>query len=377
MTPDEQELKQLAILAVDDEEANLLLLRRVLERAGHTSVATTTDPTQIPVLFLETHPRLLLLDLHMPRMDGFELMEALGPLTNERRNIPFLVLTADVTEEAKRRALALGARDFLTKPLDHIELVLRVRNLLHVQLLQDQLFEHNASLEDLVAERTLDLEHARLEILERLALAAEYRDDDTQEHAWRIGRTCFLLAVGLDLPREEAELLRRAAPLHDIGKIGIPDAILLKPGKLTDEEFAQMKAHTSIGAEILSGSSNSLLRLAESIALSHHERWDGRGYPNGLAGEQIPLSSRIVAVADVFDALTHERPYKHAWTIKEAIAEIFHQGKQHFDPAVVHAFGRLDHARLLTRATERKPPAAARLLREPPRLIPRAGSGVA
>jgi putative two-component system response regulator len=376
MTPDDQELKQLPILAVDDEEANVLLLRRVLERGGHTSVTTTTDPAQVPALFLEMQPRLLLLDLHMPRIDGFELMERLGSLSPERGNIPFLVLTADVTEEAKRRALSLGARDFLTKPLDHIELLLRVRNLLQVQQLQEKLFAHNANLEELVAERTLDLEQARLEILERLALAAEYRDDATQEHAWRIGRTCFLLALGLGLPAVEVELIRRAAPLHDIGKIGIPDAILLKPGKLTDAEFEQVKTHTTIGAEILSGSSNSLLRMAERIALTHHERWDGHGYPSGLAGEHIPLPGRIVAVADVFDALTHERPYKHAWSIAEAVAEIFHQGGMHFDPAVVSAFVRLDHAALLTRANEREPKADAPLLREVPQPVPEIGSGV-
>ena len=377
VTLDDNELKQLPILAVDDEEANVLLLRRVLERAGHTSVTTTTDPAQVPALFLETRPRLLLLDLHMPRVDGFELMEQIGALTSERRSIPFLVLTADVTDEAKRRALSLGARDFLTKPLDNIELLLRVRNLLQVQLLQDRLFEHNATLEELVAERTLDLERARLEILERLALAAEYRDDATQEHGWRIGRTGFLLAVALGLPSGDAELIRRAAPLHDIGKIGIPDLILLKPGKLTDDEFEQMKAHTTIGAEILSGSSSSLLRMAQSIALTHHERWDGQGYPNGLSGDRIPLEGRIAAVADVFDALTHERPYKHAWTVKEAVAEIFHQDGQHFDPFVVNAFARVDHATLLTRAQGWEPPVAVRVLREHPRRAAVAGSGVA
>ncbi|HTU78661.1 MAG TPA: HD domain-containing phosphohydrolase [Solirubrobacteraceae bacterium] len=374
---DDHELKQLPILAVDDEEANLLLLRRVLERAGYTNVATTTDPTRVPAMFLETHPRLVLLDLHMPQMDGFELMERLGPLTTERREIPFLVLTADVTEQARRRALSLGARDFLAKPLDHIELLLRVRNVLHVQQLQDRLFEQNANLEELVAARTLDLERARLEILERLALAAEYRDDDTQEHAWRIGRACFLLGVGLGLPRDEVELIRRAAPLHDIGKIGIPDAILLKPGKLTDEEFEQVKAHATIGAEILSGSGSSLLRMAETIALTHHERWDGNGYPNRLVGEEIPLAGRIVAVADVFDALTHERPYKQAWEIKEAVTEIFHQSGRHFDPSVVDTFVRLDHATLLTQAKGWEPPANPRPLREERLLVHDIGSGVA
>jgi putative two-component system response regulator len=363
MPADEQALKQLPILAVDDEEPNLLLLRRILERAGHTSVASTTDPSRVPAMFVQLRPRLVLLDLHMPQMDGFELMERLGPLSGERRSIPFLVLTADATDETKRRALSLGARDFLTKPLDQVELLLRVRNLLQVQHLQDRLFEQNANLEEQVTERTRDLEQARLEILDRLALAAEYRDDDTQDHAWRIGRTCFLLAVGLGLPRPEVELIRRAAPLHDIGKIGIPDAILLKPGKLTDEEFELIKTHTTIGAEILSGSRSALLRMAEHIALTHHERWDGGGYPHGLHGEQIPLPGRIAAVADVFDALTHERPYKQAWEVTEAVAEIFHESGVRFDPAVVKAFSRLDHAKLLSPAKEWQPPHEARLVR--------------
>jgi putative two-component system response regulator len=368
MQPEEQELKQLPILAVDDEASNLLLLRRILERDGYTNLETTTDPTQVPAMFVKTLPRLVLLDLHMPQMDGFELMERLGLITGERRSIPFLVLTADATDETKRRALSIGARDFLTKPLDRIELLLRVRNLLQVQELQDRLYEHNANLEEEVAERTRDLEQARLEILDRLALAAEYRDDTTQEHAWRIGRTCALLALGLGLPEGEVELMRRAGPLHDIGKIGVPDAILLKPGKLTDEEFEQIKTHTTIGAEILSGSRSPLLRMAERIALTHHEHWDGGGYPGALSGEQIPLPGRIVAVADVFDALTHERPYKDAWPVKEAVAEIFHQAGRQFDPVVVKAFLKLDHPTLLSQAKEWEPPAKRPLTRSQDRL---------
>jgi putative two-component system response regulator len=375
MRPDDQDLKQLPILAVDDEEANLLLLRRVLERAGYSNLVFTADPGEVPALVLRQHPRLLLLDLHMPQMDGFELMERLASVTVERESIPFLVLTADATDEAKRRALSLGARDFLTKPLDHIELLLRVRNLLQVQLLQDRLFSQNANLEDIVTERTGDLEHARHEILERLALAAEYRDDDTQEHAWRIGRTCCLLAVRLGLPPAEVELIRRAAPLHDIGKIGIPDSILLKPGALTAEEFEQMKKHTTIGAEILSGSGSLLLLMAESIALNHHERWDGHGYPHGLAREEIPLPARIAAVADVFDALTHERPYKQAWEIRNAVAEVFDHGGSQFDPAVVDAFARLDHETLLT-AAKRWEPAQASLPLDNVALVPSLAAGV-
>jgi putative two-component system response regulator len=358
--PEEHELKRLQILAVDDEESNLLLLRRILEREGYTNVKTTTDPTQVPDLFASLSPSLVMLDLHMPRLDGFELMQRLAPLMGEGRHVPLLVLTADATDDTKRLALSLGARDFLTKPLDRMELLLRVHNLLQVQRLQDQLVEHNANLEGEVAERTRDLEQARLEILDRLALAAEYRDDDTQEHAWRLGRTCALLAIELGLPEQEVELLMRAAPLHDIGKIGIPDAILLKPGKLTTEEFERIKTHTTIGAEILSGSNSPLLRMAERIAIAHHERWDGGGYPFGLSGEEIPLPARIVAVADVFDALTHKRPYKDAWAVKDAVAEISHQAGRQFEADVVAAFRSLDHESLLSRAKAWQPPRPAK-----------------
>jgi putative two-component system response regulator len=347
----EPELRDLPILAVDDEEANLLLLRRMLERAGYTNVVTTRAPTEAPLLFVEKRPALVLLDLHMPEMDGFELMERLGPVDG----VPFLVLTADATDETKRRALAMGARDFLTKPLDGIELVLRVRNLLQVQHLQNRLLEHNARLEDKVAARTSDLERARLEILDRLALAAEYRDDATQEHARRIGRVSALIAPLLGWPDHEVELIRRAAPLHDIGKIGIPDGILLKPGRLRSEEFERIKAHAAIGAEILSGSASAVLRLAERIAISHHERWDGRGYPRGLGGPEIPLEGRIVAVADVFDALTHARPYKQPWPLERAVAEVLAQSGRQFDPRVVEAFARLDHRTLIGRLQEERP----------------------
>jgi putative two-component system response regulator len=346
MTAPDQELTQLRILAVDDEEPNLLLLRRVLEREGYSDLVTTTDPKRAPELFAELRPDLVLLDLHMPGMDGFEVMERLGEFTGGGPRVPILVLTADMTDDAKRRALSAGARDFITKPLDHVELLLRVRNLLEVQLLQGRLARQNANLEAEVAERTHDLELARLEILERLAIAAEYRDDDTQEHAWRIGRTGALLAAELGRPEAEVELIRRAAPLHDIGKIGISDLILRKPSRLTDAEFDLVRSHTTIGAEILAGSQSPLLRLAQEIALTHHERWDGTGYPRGLCGEETPLPGRIVSVADVFDALTHERPYKDAWPLDDAVTEILSQAGRQFDPHVVDAFARLDHPTL-------------------------------
>jgi putative two-component system response regulator len=343
-------LEERRILVVDDEEANLRFLRRVLERAGYARVETTTDPLSALRLFVEMQPDLVLLDLHMPTLDGWEVMERLAPVSGGRAGVPFLVLTGDAAEETKRRALEAGARDFLTKPFSQSELLLRVRNLLEVQQLHVRLREQNASLEGQVAERTHDLEQARAEVLARLALAAEYRDDATQEHAWRIGRSCGLLAHALGLPDWEVELISRAAPLHDIGKIGIPDAILLKPARLTDEEFDAIKAHTTIGAQILSGSGSPLLCLAERIALTHHERWDGSGYPRHLCGEDIPLAGRTAAAADVFDALTHERPYKAAWRVEEAMDEILTQRGRQFDPDVVDAFSTLDHQSLLSSA---------------------------
>jgi putative two-component system response regulator len=244
---------------------------------------------------------------------------------------PILVLTADITTAAKHRALKEGARDFLTKPLDEIEVLLRIKNLLENRF-------HHILLEKRVQERTQDLEKSQMEVLQRLALAAEYRDDDTRLHTRRVGQIARHIALALGWSAEQADLIFRASPLHDVGKIGIADAILLKPGKLTEEESTVMKQHTLIGGKILSESDSSWLQLAEEIALTHHERWDGTGYPAGLAGEDIPLVGRIVAVADVFDALTHERPYKHAWSTEEALAEIKKQSGRQFDPHVVEAF---------------------------------------
>jgi putative two-component system response regulator len=363
MNSEEEELRQLPILAVDDDETNLLMLRAVLEGAGYSRVTTTPDPTLALGMCAQSRPCLVLLDLHMPKLDGFQLMERLAPLTHGGSSVPIIVLTADETEQVKRRALTLGARDFLTKPVDQMELLLRVRNLLQVQQLQQRLSTQNANLEHLVEQRTSDLERARLEILDRLALASEYRDDETQEHAWRIGRTSALLALQLGLGEREVELIRRAAPLHDIGKIGIPDAILLKPGRLSAEEFETIKSHTTIGAQILSGSNSPVLTMAESIALTHHERWHGGGYPQGLSGEAIPLPARLVAVADVFDALSHARPYKDAWPLHEAIAEIRNQSGRQFDPSVVAAFSSLDHPLLLSSVKGSGPRASAAVAR--------------
>ena len=322
------------LLVVDDEETNVMLLERILAKTGYHNVTSTSDPERVMSIVEELEPDLLLLDLMMPRVDGFEIMESLRAAG---RDVPVLVLTADATQEVKRRALRSGARDFLTKPFDMDEILLRIANMLDIRFLTMRLADQNAALEDRVRERTRELEESHIETFERLALAAEYRDDDTGQHTRRVGRMASLLAEELGLGADAVQLLERAAGLHDVGKIGVPDSILLAPRKLTPEEFEVVKTHTVIGARIMSGSRSPLMIMAEEIAWSHHERWDGRGYA-GVAGQEIPLVGRITTVADVFDALTHERPYKEAWPLDEAVTEIVRQRAQQFDPRVVDTF---------------------------------------
>ena len=330
------------VLVVDDEPANVRLLEKLLGKWGFADVVTTTRSAEVVALCRHVRPDLLLLDLQMPEPNGLRLMELLAAEIHGPTRLPVVVLTADISPEVRRTALASGARDFLTKPFDPTEVELRVRNLLETRRLQVELQVQNETLEQRVRERTRALDMARLETLERLALAGEYRDDNTHEHAERVGRTAAQLAAVLGKSADEVELVRRAAPLHDIGKIGVPDAILLKPGKLDRGEYELMKAHAVIGHQILSGSGSQVLRLSAEIARTHHERWDGRGYPAGLAGEEIPFAGRITALADVFDALTHRRPYKEAWPIDAALAEIRLGAGRHFDPAAVEAFETLD-----------------------------------
>jgi putative two-component system response regulator len=358
-------LRRLRIVVLDDEPANIALLAGLLSRWRFSNVVAMTDPTRVVDAFADLAPDLLLLDINMPVLSGFDVMHLLARWIHGSVPVPVLVLTADVTDATKHQALTLGARDFLTKPFDPEEVRLRVSNLLEMRLLQLQLKAHSDELEERVDQRTHQLDLSRQEVVERLALAAEYRDDDTHQHAQRIGHTAALLASGLGLPSATVERVRRAAPLHDIGKIAIPDAILLKPGRLTADEFEIIKTHTLVGARILAGGQSGLLRTAEEIALSHHEWWNGNGYPCGLAGETIPLSGRIVAVADVFDALVHRRPYKHPWPVEEAAAEIVIQSGRQFEPAIVDAFSSLDHPSLVQGQPSRSPPSSGRNRQDP------------
>ncbi|XID94763.1 HD domain-containing phosphohydrolase [Paenibacillaceae bacterium WGS1546] len=326
------------ILIVDDQEYNVSLLERILGRAGYGNVACTTDPYRVRELVAGEDPDIVLLDLHMPGLDGLQVLEHIREIAGEDHYLPVLMLTADTTPEVKQQGLQAGVNDFLTKPFDRTEVLLRIRNLLKTRDLHRQLKMYSSTLEENVRKRTHELQVAKDEIMKLLGRAAEYRDDMTGLHTQRVGWLSGLIAERLGLEPHRVDMIRQAAPLHDIGKIGIPDDILLKPGRFEPHEFEKMKAHTLIGANMLGDSYFPLLQLAGVIARSHHEKWDGTGYPEGLAGEDIPIEARIVALADFYDALTHERPYKKAWMPEETLGEIARQRGAHFDPRIVDAF---------------------------------------
>lgn len=330
-------LYQARILVVDDEPANVKLLEKMLGASGYTQVVGTTEPREGLKIYENSPVDLVLLDLNMPQLDGFQFLAHLRDsfVTDYP---PVLVLTAQIDRESRLRALEAGARDFVTKPFDRLELMSRIRNMLEVRLLHNAVKDQNAVLEQKVQERTQELHDTRLEIIRRLGRAAEYRDNETGLHIIRMSKTSYHLGRVWGLSSTQCELLLDASPMHDIGKIGIPDRILLKPGKLEPEEFEIMKTHTTIGAELLDGHDSELMTLAREIALTHHERWNGTGYPRGLRGEDIPLGGRIVALADVFDALTSERPYKKAWTVERAVNYIKENRGTHFDPHLADLF---------------------------------------
>ena len=348
------------ILVIDDEETNVKTLARVLRAAGYQRVTTTTDPTEFLTLYRQQHPDLILLDLHMPKRDGIGILEDLRNIAGPQTYLPVLVITGDTSASARRTALLAGAKDFVTKPFEADELLLRIANLLETRRLHREIVTQNQLLERRVRERTAELEGAYLDTLERLAIAAEFRDDETGRHTERVGETAALLASALGMSEDEVFLIRRAAPLHDVGKIGIPDAILRNPEALTPDEWEIMRKHTTIGGRILSGGRSRVVQLAEEIAINHHEHWDGEGYPRGLSGEAIPLPGRLVMVADVFDALTSDRVYRMAWPAEQVLAYIRQYAGKRFDPGITALLDRNEvcHALLAIRA------------RESPRLVP-------
>ncbi|HEY8259127.1 MAG TPA: HD domain-containing phosphohydrolase [Gemmatimonadales bacterium] len=342
------------ILVVDDEEHNVKTMARVLRSAGYQHVTTTTDATEFLTLYRQQHPDLILLDLHMPKRDGLEVLEELRGAAGPQTYLPVLVITGDTSAGARRKALLAGAKDFVTKPFEADELLLRIHNLLETRWLHREIVTQNQLLERRVRERTNELEGAYLDTLERLAIAAEFRDDETGRHTERVGETAALLGSALGMDDDELFLIRRAAPLHDVGKIGIPDAILRNPEALTAEEWEIMRKHTTIGARILSGGRSRVVQLAEEIALNHHEHWDGEGYPRGLRGDGIPLVGRLVMVADVFDALTSDRVYRKAWPAEQVLAYIRQYSGKRFDPRIAAVLERNDvrHSLLAIRGRE-------------------------
>lgn len=325
------------ILIVDDNATNLTLFKHLLMKLPEVAVMTFADPVAAIHWCAENTPDLVILDYMMPVMDGLQFIQTFRALPG-RHDIPLVMVTADIESDVRYRALQLGAHDFLTKPVDKTELTARARNLLALRLGQVQLANRAQWLAQEVKKATAETRAREKEAIIRLSRAAEYRDPETGAHLLRMANYTRLIANRLGLPEQEQDLLQEAAPMHDIGKVGIADAILLKPGKLTPEEYETMKTHSAIGYEILRDSVSPLLRTAAVIAWTHHEKFDGSGYPRGLKAEDIPLHGRIAAVADVFDALTSSRPYKAAWPIARAI-EFLQEGRgSHFDPLCIDTF---------------------------------------
>ncbi|RQO56265.1 two-component system response regulator [Paucibacter sp. KBW04] len=325
------------VLIVDDNQINLVLFEALVKKLYGSSAVVFSQPLQALAWAQVNEPDLIVLDYMMPELNGIDFITKLRA-TPGKQNLPILMVTANDQKEVRYRALNAGASDFLTKPVDRIEFLARATNLLALNDAQRQLAMRADTLAEEVKRATADILERERETVIRLSKAAEYRDPETGAHILRMAHYSQLIARGLGLSVDEQELLLHAAPLHDIGKVGIADAILLKPGRLTPAEFEVMKKHASFGYEILKDSSSSILQAGAAIALGHHEKFDGSGYPQGLKGDAIPLFSRIVAVADVFDALTSARPYKPAWTLEASKRHIQTNAGLHFDPGCVAVF---------------------------------------
>jgi putative two-component system response regulator len=354
-----ERIKQSKIMIIDDEQLVIKVVRRFLQSEGYENFVTLTHSSGAVERIEQEQPDVVLLDVMMPEVSGLDILR-------ERQRVPslqltpFIILSGSQDLEVKQEALEHGATDFLGKPVEKIELSLRIKNSLLLKQQYKDLETHAHELEQEVMERTRQLERSREQILQCLARAAEYRDNETGRHVVRVGKYARVVAERLGLPKEFCGQIELAAQLHDLGKIGIPDAILLNPGKLTEEEFAVMKRHCEIGREILdpfaademealrqnksdparlpSNIRSPLLVLAAKIAQTHHEKWDGTGYPLGLKGEQIPIEGRITSVSDVYDALCSVRPYKEGFSVEQALRIMLAERGTRFDPKVLDAF---------------------------------------
>jgi putative two-component system response regulator len=328
------------VLCVDDDTFNLMIYKSVLEEHGYLPILATCGLEALNTL-ITTPCDLVLLDYMMPGMNGLDVCKAIRA-KKDFFNLPIVFATADSERKVKIQAYEAGASDFISKPVDPIELVARIRNLLSVKEYQDSIKEYNLRLKGEVKQKSKELSDSYIETIRRLALATEHRDEDTAQHINRISNYALLLSSALGLPEEEAEIIYYAAPMHDVGKIGIPDSILNKPGKLDSHEFEVMKTHSRIGASILAHSSSPILKCAEIIARDHHERYDGSGYPDGKKGEEISFAGRLLCMVDVYDALRMRRPYKqcipHGKTIHIMANGDDRTTPSHFDPRIFQAF---------------------------------------
>ena len=345
-------LSKQVILVVDDIADNIMVLDEILHDRYKVRAANSGEKA-LKLAGSDPKPDIILLDVMMPEMDGFEVCRRLKA-DEATHKIPIIFVTAMGDVQDEEMGLVLGAVDYITKPVSAPIVLARVKTHLALydqsRVLEEKVIERTSQLEAAqseVVEGMKKLEHAQTEILQRLAQAGEFRDDDTGQHTHRVGLVACLMAQRLGLSEFQCDMILRAAPLHDVGKIGIPDEILLKPGKLTEEEFAIMKRHAPMGAQILQDGKSTLVCMAEIIALTHHERWNGKGYPNGLSGDAIPIEGQIVGIVDVFDALTHARPYKKAWTIEETLNELERVRDVHFSSSLVDVFLQLPHHELL------------------------------
>ena len=326
------------ILIVDDNKVNIDLLAFMLKKAGYSNVHSTTDPTCVVTLQLKMNFDIILLDIKMPIMNGLEVMEHLNRHLEEDDYLPVLVLTASSDMETRMMALSSGAKDFVTKPFQQDEVLNRINNMLETRHLYKYQKRYAKQLRQEVKERTQQIFNTQLGIIHCLGKAAEYRDCETGLHVIRMSKYSALMAKKAGFSDEDAEYILLSSPLHDIGKIGIPDNILLKKGRLNNEEMEIMKTHAALGATIIPDDDQPIFIMAKTIAIGHHERWDGTGYPSGLAGTAIPLVCRIVAICDVFDALISSRPYKEAWPLDEVLSHIKLKAGSHFDPDLVTLF---------------------------------------
>ena len=331
------DIKNSKILIVDDMRQNIVLLEKVLRNDGFSNIDSLTNPKFAIEKHKQVEYDLILLDMNMPIVNGLQFIEEIKKF-EKYSWVPVIMITALSDLENKNKALTLGARDYINKPFDNTEVCKRVENLLESRLMLKRLINQNFNLEEEVKKRTIELKNSRSAAIKKLGIAAEYKDNETGNHIIRMSLYAKILAKNYGLSEEQCELLFEASPMHDIGKIGIPDNILLKPGKFNPDEWEIMKTHVTIGYDILKDNDSDLLNIAAIIALEHHEKYDGTGYPYGKKGNDIHLFARIIAICDVFDALTSKRPYKEPWTVNDSIDHIRGESGKHFDPVLCELF---------------------------------------